>query len=322
MIRRGPLCCVPWLLTACSLSVSELDDYRREGDALLVDRAGGADAGSDAAAGDAGAAGVDATCGGGTSLCVELSGLKAHVDEMVVVTLGAADTVRARAIFDPMSADDGSAVEQRQDLRFVLPAALAGTDVPQRLQIFTDHDSNHDRTYTPPPDDPTAPHPDHAWVVDVPSDGVVRFQHNAEFANLRADPLRPIGGDFRITLLRMGEFHSGEALHLWVYHLGTSERVVGYYRLPEIPAAPCDAAVSPLCAEGQDDALVLVIPGILDERERYEVQILADRTADGRFEPNSEDHSWRFFFEANAVGYDGSFEHNAEFEDLDPVPEF
>jgi len=306
-----------WMAQGCSLMVSGLDDYLQ----------GEPDAGGPSAdaATDAGAPGVP-TCRDGRSFCLELVSFDPHVDERVEMVLAAAGVVRARGILAPFQIEDEEANEGAGSTVIGLSNALLGTDEPHTVRFFADHDAMQDGVFTPPPaDDPGAPFPDHSWVVDVPDDGLVSFEHATNFVDLTEEPPRELEGDFNMTFKGLTP-HPGQPLYVWVILLRDPARTVGYYRLDEIPEQLCNPVEGASCTLEMQNPFTITIPGILDDGETYRVEILVDSENPGVFDPkpgdgSPSDHQWVIeTLEADRLGITAEFVHNSDFVAISPVP--
>jgi hypothetical protein len=296
----------------CSLTLSEIDDYEQ----------GAPDAGGPGS--DGGVPGVP-SCGDGRSFCLELIAFDSHVNERLEMTLAAAGVVRARAILEPFLFADPEANDGAGSTVIGLSNALLGTDEPHSVRFFADPDVAQDGVFTPPPpDDPGAPFPDHSWVIDVPDDGLLSFEHATNFVDLTKDPPRELEGDFNLTLSGLTP-HPGQPLHVWVILLRDPQRTVGYYRLDEIPEQLCSPAEGASCTLEMQNPFTITIPGILDDGETYRVEILVDSENPGVFDPpppeTPNDHSWTIpTLEADRNGISAEFVHNSNFAGISPVP--
>jgi hypothetical protein len=194
--------------------------------------------------------------------------------------------------------------ESRFDLSFVSleDAALHTRMVLDGLR----NDSDNDETNYFGRSFPGVVLPDHRYMatifVDRNADGIFD-EASSEFAwtatvdnhyvdlELSGDPITadqiPTGGrrDFRF---RITEFtpHDADGQQIELIVIDTeANRMVGYYRNPEIP----------------DVTLDMTIHGIIDPGRDYEVQFYADYNKDQSFTPGA-DHSWTLDYEPDADG--------------------
>src|SRR6185369_6485843 len=133
-----------------------------------------------------------------------------HETQLVGVDLVSTDHIlRSRALLDPLS--DGKPVAD-----IVMPLAIDANEVPAKgekhplhLEIFGDW--NEDGQYTLEPGDGKQ---DHDWIVKLPADAHLTFEHSTSYTRLDPRP-EPIGGDFHMELSGMG-VHKGKMLEVMV----------------------------------------------------------------------------------------------------------
>jgi hypothetical protein len=280
-------------LGGCTL-VSDLDRFESEESGGNNGNGGAGDAGADTGAGNGGE--PDIGCSNPRTLCVRLKDFSPHVDELVVIDLVAQDgSLRARAMLDPMSFDGNT----RADV--VMPLAIPKSEVPDEgdkheLHLEIWGDKTGDREYTPNENGETR---DHDWIVDLPENGNVVFEHNTVFRDLLPRP-SSIGGDFNMRLRDFG-LHDGQMLEVMVIEDNT-DRTVGLYRLQEVP---------------DDGEVEIEIPGIIDpDGIVYRVEFYADFNDNRTYDDPPDDHTWISFVESNDDGIDFTFRHGGMFEAL------
>jgi hypothetical protein len=285
------------LIGGCT-AISDLDRF----EAVEDSGTGGGGRGGSGAGGDAGKGGGgkdDLSCKDPRTLCLQLTNYTPHLSQLVQVDLVTNDdnTLRTRAIFDPLGPGDGSA-------DFALPRAIPdnevpddGEDHPLHLEIFAD--MTEDRMYTP--------NDDHDWNVELPASGTLVYPHNSDFSSLEPAP-RGQGTDFTMQLTGMG-VHMGVRLEVMVIQslpgnqLG---RTVGFYRIPKIAA----------------DTIDIRIPDIIDPGIQYAVEFYADANDNRKYDPPNTDHTWLETGESSEDGFHVQFAHGTTFADLEYQVEF
>jgi hypothetical protein len=198
--------------------------------------------------------------------------------------------LRARALLDPLAANDGA------DADVVLPLAIPAGDVPAagepsplHLEVFGD--KNGDRMYTPDGSD-------HDWVIDLPGDGKIVYPHDSDFTRLVPRPAS-IGGDFQMHFNGMS-VHLGKMLEVMVIE-SDSGRTVGLYRLQSIPG----------------DGFDISIPGIIDVGGVvYRIEFYVDANGNLQYDGLPTDHTWVRFSESNDQGLSVDFTHGTDFKEL------
>ena len=282
-------CLALWAMLAVVASgctaISDLDRFEKADQAA---------AGGGAGSGGSGAEVGDLGCKNARTLCLRLAKFSPHRDELVQVDLvtNADNTLRTRAILDPLGAGEDTA-------DIVLPLAIpenevprAGEDHPLHLEIFAD--DNKDGKYTLSDD--------HDWNVELPADGNLVYEHNSDFSALDPPP-RGQGADFTMTLTGMG-VHKDKMLEVMVIQsLGKMQlgRTVGLYRIAAI----------------QSDTIDITIPDIIDPGLSYVVEFYADANGDRNYDDPDTDHTWIERGESGEDGFHVDFEHGTTFANLE-----
>jgi hypothetical protein len=157
------------------------------------------------------------------------------------------------------------------------------------LDMFADF--NGDSGYDAPP-------VDHAWRYAVPPTGVLSIMHNTDFTDIASPAFVALGGGFVMQFVDY-QPHAGQLLELKV--VNEDGRVVGYYRLGEVPDT------------GQ---FSINIPGIIVSGEDYTVDYYADYNNDGNYDAPPVDHAWRSTAVGTPSGMSIAVIHNTNFTDV------
>jgi hypothetical protein len=233
-------------------------------------------------------------CESPQTLCLRLARFGIHETQLVGVDLVSADHIlRSRALLDPLS--DGKPTAD-----IVMPLAIDANEVPAKgekhplhLEIFGDW--NEDGQYTIEPVDGKQ---DHDWIVKLPADAHLTFEHSTSYTRLDPRP-EPIGGDFHMELSGMA-VHKGKMLEVMVIE-NDSGRAVGLYRMQSIPG----------------DKFEITIPGIIDlGGVVYRVEFYADANDNRKFDGLPTDHTWVRFVESNDKEARATFKHGTDFKPL------
>ena len=202
-----------------------------------------------------------------------------HMDQLVEARIiDDSNRLQGYAIINPLeSANYG-----------IMLDGLLGDDM-YRVDMFADY--NNDGGYDAPP-------VDHAWRYAVPPSGVLTVVHNTDFTDIAATAFVSPGADFVMQFVDY-QPHAGQLLEVKV--VNEDGRVVGYYRLGEVPAT------------GQ---FSISIPGIIVSGEDYTVDYYADYNNDGNYDAPPVDHAWRSTAAGTASGLSIAVVHNTDFTNV------
>ncbi len=169
--------------------------------------------------------------------------------------------------------------------------------IPDCLDEFTDHldfylDYNDNNDYDPPPED-------HAWRINIPSNGRVSFFHNTDFTDI-SEPQYDFPG--RMATLKFMNFTDfvGDMMEIRIIE-ADSKRVVGFYRYDEIP----------------NIVFTAFLPEIIREDIDYQIDFYVDRNQNRLYDPPPEDHAWRLTATGTSAGFSLTFSHNRDFVDIE-----
>lgn len=213
---------------------------------------------------------------GPRNLVVHLRQMLPHGGQLTEIRVVAEDSInsmRARAILDPLPAED---------FDLIIPRAVP--DGNHRLDFFADLNGNG--AYDTPP-------ADHSWRIPLPVTGLAEttFIHNTAFTDIAVPP-NAQSSAFRLNLTGMTP-HVGQLMELRVIKLPKKE-TVGYYRLNAVLA----------------NNFTLTIPGIIEDGVDYQIDFYADLDNSKAYNVPPVDHAWRVTGTGGPTGLSLNFLHN------------
>lgn len=213
-------------------------------------------------------------------LTVNLTGMTPHVGQLMEFRVATGNTLISAYVLDPLPSASFS---------FTVKSSVP--EGAHRLDFFAD--LNNNRAYDTPPTD-------HAWRLDIPSSGAVdlTFTHNTTFTDISDPSVSDSGLDFQLNLSGFTP-HTNQLMEVKVVHVA-SGRVVGQYRLDELPNPNFDMEIKDIVQSG----------------EEYNVDFYADLNGSGSYDPPPADHAWRVTQTATNDGLIVNFAHNTNFTDI------
>lgn len=213
-------------------------------------------------------------------LMVNLDGMTPHVGQMMEFRVATGNTLISAYVLDPLPS-----------ATFAFTVDSSVPDGAHRLDFFAD--LNNNGSYDAPP-------ADHAWRVDLPTSGDVNvsFSHNTTFTDISDPSVSDSGLGFLLDLSGF-QPHNGQLFEAKVVHVSTG-RVVGQYRLDEVPNPNFDIEIRDIVQSG----------------EQYNVDFYADLNGNGSYDAPPTDHAWRVTQTATSHGLEVIFSHNTSFTDI------
>jgi hypothetical protein len=213
-------------------------------------------------------------------LMVSLDGMTPHVGQLMEFRVATGNTLISAYVLDPLPS-----------ATFAFTVKSSVPEGAHRFDFFADLSGNG--SYDAPPTD-------HAWRLDLPASGavMVSFTHNTTFTDISDPPVSDSGLEFRLDLSGFNP-HVGQLLEAKVVHIA-SGRVVGQYRLDEVPNPNFDIEIRDIVQSG----------------EEYNVDFYADLNGNGSYDAPPTDHAWRVTQTATVDGLEVSFAHNTNFTDI------
>jgi hypothetical protein len=213
-------------------------------------------------------------------LTVSLDGMAPHVGQLMEFRVATGNELISAYVLDPLPS-----------ATFDFTVNSSVPDGAHRLDFYADLSGNG--SYNAPP-------ADHAWRVDLPSSGDVNvsFSHNTTFTDISEPSVSDSGQEFRLDLTGFGP-HVGQLFEAKVVHVSTG-RVVGQYRLDEVPNHDFDIEIRDIVQSG----------------EQYNVDFYADLNNNGSYDAPPADHAWRVTQIATTHGLEVTFGHGTNFTDI------